>query len=473
MNTTVEKLNKIRDTKEAIRIAINNKGGTLTESNKFSDYATAIDELTTSGTGGGLIQVDSIPENNYDITSIYELPYNFNDLLISTKIPDGPNESILFSEMLKGAPIIIAGGEVVNELPTENIIESTRTNGLYFYYSLIDNEVYMHSVKLFNGWMPMSSYFYQMFDGLLMPCKGIINTEFDDVVLGHGYYVINKKDYYKYFKHWEEITYSGDGSDVIDAGYNLPEKDTNKDKVYKVKYFDDIYLVLEEGKVGYYLNNKLFLICGIDVCETIPTYNPVYPLNSDVNIYQHFYYVKNDDIYLYVNSTDTKGFSPVRITFNAGDESGPIQFKGEVDKNNNVNNTTQGIYAAYTYRYYRNTDSPKQFKYNGKELTATPSTEEQIFEAKGVDYFSKVTVDPVTSDIDSNIVPENIRIGTTILGVTGTMQDVVSVDAAKDAINTEAIQTLDAVPENPTSESLSIIKVDGVIYVLTNEKEGN
>ena len=371
---------------------------------------------------GGLIQVDSIPENNYDTTSIYELPYNFNDLLISTKIPDGPNESILFSEMLKGAPIIIAGGEVVNELPTENIIESTQTNGLYFYYSLIDNEVYMYSVELFNGWMPMSSYFYQMFDGLLMPCKGIINTEFDDVVLGHGYYVINKKYYYKYFKHWEEITYSGDGSDVIDAGYNLPEKDTNKDKVYKVKYFDDIYLVLEEGKVGYYLNNNLFLICGIDVCETIPTYNPVYPLNSDVNDYQHFYYVKNDDIYLYVNSTDTKGFFPVRITFNAGDESGPIQFKGEVDKNNNVNNTTQGIYAAYTYRYYRNTDSSKQFKYNGKELTATPSTEEQIFEAKGVDYFSKVTVGPVTSDIDSNIAPENIAKDVTILGVTGTLE---------------------------------------------------
>ena len=54
MNTTAEKLNKLRDTKEAIRIAINNKGGTLTESNKFSDYATAIDELTT---GGGSVDI--------------------------------------------------------------------------------------------------------------------------------------------------------------------------------------------------------------------------------------------------------------------------------------------------------------------------------------------------------------------------------------------------------------------------------
>ncbi len=71
MNTTVEKLNKLRNTKEAIRIAINNKGGTLTKSNKFSDYATAIDALTT---GGGSVeftksvyaeQKDPVPNTGY------------------------------------------------------------------------------------------------------------------------------------------------------------------------------------------------------------------------------------------------------------------------------------------------------------------------------------------------------------------------------------------------------------------------
>ena len=36
MNTTVEKLNKLRNTKEAIRIAINNKGGILTETNNIN-----------------------------------------------------------------------------------------------------------------------------------------------------------------------------------------------------------------------------------------------------------------------------------------------------------------------------------------------------------------------------------------------------------------------------------------------------
>lgn len=48
MGTTIEKLNKLKATKEAIRTAINNKGGTLTENNKFSDYATVINNFITN-----------------------------------------------------------------------------------------------------------------------------------------------------------------------------------------------------------------------------------------------------------------------------------------------------------------------------------------------------------------------------------------------------------------------------------------
>ena len=49
MGTTVEKLTKVLETKEAIRTAINNKGGTLTESDTFSSYSTAIDNIQTGG----------------------------------------------------------------------------------------------------------------------------------------------------------------------------------------------------------------------------------------------------------------------------------------------------------------------------------------------------------------------------------------------------------------------------------------
>ena len=55
MGTTVEKLTKVLETKEAIRTSINNKGGTLTESDTFSSYSTAIDNIQT-GSGENPLQ---------------------------------------------------------------------------------------------------------------------------------------------------------------------------------------------------------------------------------------------------------------------------------------------------------------------------------------------------------------------------------------------------------------------------------
>lgn len=49
MGTTAEKLNKILETKEAIRTAINNKGGTLTETDTFASYSATIANLKTTG----------------------------------------------------------------------------------------------------------------------------------------------------------------------------------------------------------------------------------------------------------------------------------------------------------------------------------------------------------------------------------------------------------------------------------------
>ena len=55
-------------------------------------------------------------------------------------------------------------------------------------------------------------------------------------------------------------------------------------------------------------------------------------------------------------------------------------------------------------------------KVETEELSITPTTENQSFEG----LYNQVQVKGVTSDIDSNIVPENIKKDVTILGVTGT-----------------------------------------------------
>lgn len=55
------------------------------------------------------------------------------------------------------------------------------------------------------------------------------------------------------------------------------------------------------------------------------------------------------------------------------------------------------------------------------ELNVEPKTKAQIFTPAENEYYNKVNVDAVTSSIDSNIVPENIRNNVEILGVKGTM----------------------------------------------------
>ena len=60
------------------------------------------------------------------------------------------------------------------------------------------------------------------------------------------------------------------------------------------------------------------------------------------------------------------------------------------------------------------------FRINYQEPTVEPSTSQQLIEpSTGYACFKNVTVNPVTSAIDSNIIPANIKKGVSILGVEG------------------------------------------------------
>ena len=70
MGTTAQKLNKILETKEAIRTAINNKGGTLTTSDTFASYSSAIDSLPSGG-GGSLKTLLDATKSTYNLFYMY------------------------------------------------------------------------------------------------------------------------------------------------------------------------------------------------------------------------------------------------------------------------------------------------------------------------------------------------------------------------------------------------------------------
>jgi hypothetical protein len=61
---------------------------------------------------------------------------------------------------------------------------------------------------------------------------------------------------------------------------------------------------------------------------------------------------------------------------------------------------------------------------NGEDIIVTPTTKSQeITPSEGKNAITKVNVEAVTSDIDSNIVSNNIKKGVTVLGVEGTLEE--------------------------------------------------
>ena len=90
MGTTAQKLNKILETKEAIRTAINNKGGTLTTTDTFASYPSAIDSLPSGGGNTLKTLLDATKSTyylfaNYNGTSVEGL-ISYNDTENVTKM---------------------------------------------------------------------------------------------------------------------------------------------------------------------------------------------------------------------------------------------------------------------------------------------------------------------------------------------------------------------------------------------------
>ena len=56
-------------------------------------------------------------------------------------------------------------------------------------------------------------------------------------------------------------------------------------------------------------------------------------------------------------------------------------------------------------------------------LEVTPSKEKKTYKHEGSYGYDNVVVNAVTSNIDGNIQPSNIKNGVSILGVTGTLQE--------------------------------------------------
>ena len=90
-----------------------------------------------------------------------------------------------------------------------------------------------------------------------------------------------------------------------------------------------------------------------------------------------------------------------------------------IDKNITSNNIKKDITILGVTGTYEAGGSPVL-----EEIQINPSlTEQNITASAGYDGISAVKVNPVTSDIDSDIIPENIKAGVEILGIVGNYAD--------------------------------------------------
>lgn len=71
-------------------------------------------------------------------------------------------------------------------------------------------------------------------------------------------------------------------------------------------------------------------------------------------------------------------------------------------------------------------DIPESFK---QQKTISPTTGQQTVKPDNNKILSQVTINAVTNNIDSNIQPENIKAGITILNITGTYGGIIDVES--------------------------------------------
>ena len=213
MGTTADKLNKVLQTKEAIRTAINNKGGTLTTSDKFSDYATAIDNIQSGGDvptrkkflekrgcqylfyGTELTSIDDNLLSYDDTENVTNMAYMFYGLTTLIKAPNMntskvTNMNYMFSATNYSWPMKLT------EVPLYDTSNVTKMYGMFYYCNSLTQVSLSNTSKvtdmgsMFNGCSKLKhipqfntssvKYFTQMFSN----CKELIEVPILDTSNG-------------------------------------------------------------------------------------------------------------------------------------------------------------------------------------------------------------------------------------------------------------------------------------------------
>ena len=261
MGTTVEKLNKVLQTKEAIRTAINSKGGTLTESDTFSSYATAIDNIQT-GSGENPMQ-EYVNNNGGDgVPSCYRLFFSYKGTSLDSIL-----KSLDLSKVTDMRYMFAACSNLttIHQLDTSNITDMT---------SMFDGCITLTSLPLLNTDKVTKMRRTFSGNGFYMKIKEFKLTDTSKVE--------DWRNTFDYNSEIESIKVNTDGATDMQGMFSICEK------LEKI----DITKLVSNGS-----NNENFWVAGhcyslktfvIRTMDTIPTLSS----NAFANCY-HFYGTTN------------------------------------------------------------------------------------------------------------------------------------------------------------------------------------
>ena len=260
-------------------------------------------------------------------------------------------------------------------------------------------------------------------------------TEIDEDYSGRGHTAIKNNV-------WLSTLYYRTGYIFNTASGTAQEfGDINMDGSIAAILFDETKVIKNDGNV-YEINVEWQI--GNKVGES--NYLDVFTNNEKLYCINSKYYMAGDNLYELTVSDTTYTFTLVTTNTNiarcnntiyletpAGDE--PINdfyefipgttivsmnYAGDVWYNHPIyNGATSDKVLSGNYTYDQNHNVVQGTMPNKGDLTVTPSLSDQNF---GEGYYSSITVNEVTSAIDSDIKPENIKDGVNILGVVGTLE---------------------------------------------------
>lgn len=189
----------------------------------------------------------------------------------------------------------------------------------------------------------------------------------------------------------ETRVFTNDGIYYLNPDFTFGEKitDLNIEVTKEIYCINDKYYVYKNGIYTFDMETNEFSL--------------VFSSNSALAIKNNIV-VSLDSIYEFDTSNTVIGYTINNKTVYLNSDAQPVS-----------SNALLEGYSLYTQLYQPISGTMK----NNGDVTIAPTTSEQI---KEQGYYNSLKINPVTSDIDENIKPENIKKDVSILGVTGSLE---------------------------------------------------